>query len=124
MFDGPTNGNWGGKCWSGGRYSCKGKLMGTAAPTDSGDECYQDHDLCISQCDNRSCPGTASADGDCKTGCNERLYKCLGRLSADSKKWSHPPKPGTERDSEDYRKSAMEVFGPWINYGGNGTYVP
>ncbi len=45
-WDGPTNGNWGGKCWSGGQYSCGGHLMGKAPPTDSADRCYMRHDNC------------------------------------------------------------------------------
>ena len=28
VWDGPTNGNWGGKCWSGGQYSCGGHPNG------------------------------------------------------------------------------------------------
>ena len=45
FLDGPTNGNFGGKCLSGGMYSCGGKPGGDAPPTDSGDRCYK-HDNC------------------------------------------------------------------------------
>lgn len=56
-WDGPTNGNWGGKCWSGGKYSCgPGNSPGNAPPVDSADACYQRHDNCYVACgSNKAC---------------------------------------------------------------------
>jgi len=105
-YDGPTNGNWGGKCWSGGQYSCDGHPMGTARPTDSGDKCYKDHDNCYAAC------GT---DAKCLADCDKQLVTDLKSLSDDSKKWSQPPRAGTEGDSEQYRKGAIQIFSPQDN---------
>jgi RHS repeat-associated protein len=101
-YDGPTNGNWGGKCWSGGQYSCDGHPMGTAAPTDSGDKCYKDHDSCYAAC------GT---DANCLAKCNKNVVTDLNNLSDDPKKWPQPPRVGTERDSAQYRRDAIDYFG-------------
>jgi hypothetical protein len=100
-WDGPTNGNWGGKCWSGGQYSCKDKSPGNAPPTDSGDQCYQRHDNCYVKC---------GADAKCIAACDKQLVKELDALPDDPRKWSNPPKPGTERDSRQYRDWARRYF--------------
>lgn len=106
---GPTNGNWGGGCWSGGQYSCGIKGTGNAPPTDSADACYMAHDKCYD--DSPSCSSTDSA-GSKKAinACNLKLVQCLQKLPNDSKQWPNPPKPGTEGDSERYRWAAILKF--------------
>jgi RHS repeat-associated protein len=98
--DGPRNGNWGGKNWSGGAPAGAG---GTAAPTDSGDECYMRHDQCWGRC---------AGDRACMRACDYDLNDELGRLPRDSTQWPRPPRRGTERDSETFRDRARSFFGP------------
>jgi RHS repeat-associated protein len=101
-WNGPTNGNWGGKCWSGGQYSCGGHPMGKAPPTDSADVCYMHHDNCYAQCgDNRLCIAA----------CDRTLLKELLALSKDPRKWPLPPLKGTEADSRNYLEQALRRFG-------------
>jgi len=97
VFHGPTNGNWGGGCWSGGQYSCSGNGPGDAPPTDSGDECYERHDACYFQ-------------GKDNTVCNRRLVKELLQLPVDPRKWPRPPRPGTEGESRRFRSWAIWYF--------------
>ena len=100
--DGPTNGNWGGKCWSGGKYSCgPGNGPGTAPPTDSGDACYQRHDTCYVTC---------GANQSCIKTCDQVLKKELLDLPFDPRKWPQPPKPGTERDTIQFLNAAQGYF--------------
>ncbi|MDO9166723.1 MAG: RHS repeat-associated core domain-containing protein [Rhodoferax sp.] len=100
--DGPTNGNWGGKCWSGGKYSCgPGNGPGTARPTDSGDACYQRHDTCYVTC---------GANQSCIKTCDQVLKKELLDLPFDPRKWPMPPKPGTERDTIQFSNAAQGYF--------------
>ncbi|MGV1100658.1 RHS repeat-associated core domain-containing protein [Thiovibrio sp. JS02] len=101
-FNGPTNGNWGGSCWSGGRYSCNGNPIGDAPPTDSGDQCYKQHDTCLSAC---------GSNLQCRAACNRQVVDNLLQLPNDSRLWPHPPRAGTEGDSERYRFWAIELFG-------------
>jgi RHS repeat-associated protein len=115
LFDGPKNGNWGGKNWSGGwnpnRHNGE---SGSAAPTDSGDECYRDHDNCYGDCDANSCePGKRqqSQVKACRAQCDRRLVACLTRLPRDPRLWPHPPRSGTEADSADFRDKAIWYFG-------------
>ena len=96
-WNGPTNGNWGGKCWSGGQYSCGGNPMGNAPPTDSADACYMEHDICYDS-------------GATKASCNKKLVKELNLLPADPGKWPHPPNPGTEKDTIQYLNMAKWLF--------------
>jgi RHS repeat-associated protein len=100
-WSGPTNGNWGGKCWSGGAYSCGGNPPGNAAPTDSADQCYQRHDNCYVKC---------GANAKCIAACNRTLDNELGALPDDPRLWPQPPRPGTERDSRGYRTGARMLF--------------
>jgi hypothetical protein len=100
-WDLPTNGNWGGKCWSGGQYSCGGHPMGTKPPTDSGDMCYMHHDQCWANC---------GGDKLCMAACNKTLVQELQALPNDPKQWPLPPRKGTEPDSANYRSWAMKVF--------------
>jgi len=106
--NGPTNGNWGGKCWSGGTYSCGGNPDGNAPPTDSADACYMAHDKCYEQPSCNS-PNKSESRGAVKA-CDLELVQCLQRLSSDPEKWANPPAPTTESDSNRYRKSAIEYF--------------
>ena len=99
--DGPTNGNWGGKCWSGGQYSCGGNAPGNAPPTDSGDACYQRHDNC-----NISCGSNKS----CIEACDGSLVDELSKLPNDPQQWPLPPKTGTEVDSRHFKNDAIKYF--------------
>ena len=100
-WDGPTNGNWGGKCWSGGQYSCGGHPMGKAPPTDSADACYMHHDNCYAKCGNNK---------QCIAACDGTLIKELQALPNDPKKWPNPPRKGTETDTFRYRSWALSWF--------------
>jgi RHS repeat-associated protein len=100
-WDGPTNGAWGGKCWSGGQYSCGGHPMGTKPPTDSGDACYMHHDNCWANC---------GGDKLCMSACNRTLVKELQALPADPSKWPQPPRQGTNGQSNRYRDLAIWYF--------------
>lgn len=103
--DFPVNGNWGGKCWSGGAYACNGGPVGDKPPTDSADQCYKDHDLCYRTCGN-------PRDPECVAACDAGLVRDLKMLSDDPRKWPQPPRSGTERDSKLYRRGAIEWFSP------------
>lgn len=106
MFFGPTNGNWGGMCWSGGQYSCgrddrgNQRTNGTAPPLDSGDICYQHHDHCYDRCRGRTA---------CKKACDRALVDELNGLPDDPRNWPSPPRPGTEGDSTNYRRAAIYI---------------
>jgi RHS repeat-associated protein len=102
IWNGPTNGNWGGECWSGGQYSCGGNPMGDARPTDSGDACYQRHDTCYDTC--------GANNPQCIAACNRQLVNELRRLNDDPRLWAQPPRPGTEDDSRRYRDWAIRWF--------------
>jgi len=102
-WNGPTNGNWGGKCWSGGQYSCGSNTPGNASPTDSADACYKRHDNCYIAC------GTNT---QCIATCNAQLTDELRNLHNDPRQWPQPPRPGTEGDTIRYRNNAIEYFTP------------
>jgi RHS repeat-associated protein len=102
VWDGPTNGNWGGKCWSGGQYSCGGRPMGNAPPTDSADRCYMHRDNCYDKC---------NVNVECMEACNKELIKELHNLPDDPTKWPQAPRRGTERDSRTYRAGAFLLWG-------------
>jgi len=103
VWDGPTNGNWGGGCWSGGQYSCKGHPIGTLPPTDSGDACYMRHDKCYDTC--------KANDKACVAACDGTLANELKVLPDDPRKWPSPPRAGTEGDSSRFRTGAIKLFG-------------
>jgi RHS repeat-associated protein len=106
ITDGPKNGNWGGKNWSGGWNPSKhGGLPGPLPAMDSADECYKRHDLCYSKCDISSCPGN-----NCKRMCDKSLVTELQKLPDNPYKWPRPPRPGTEKDSSDFRRRAIWYF--------------
>ena len=98
LFNGPTNGNWGGKCWSGGQYSCNKNGLGNAPPMDSGDECYQRHDSCYTR------------RGTNNMGCDRELVDELQHLPNDPRLWPRPPRSGTEGDSRRFRDWAIRYF--------------
>ena len=123
------NGNWGGQCWNGGRYSCGDKGSGNAAPTDSAGACYMLHDLGYIQCDNEPAAFCRNPDtnGDnyvssaedfrnknqgngCKSTTDKKLIQCLAKLSKDPRIWSNPPRKGTERDTVDFMNKARLAF--------------
>ncbi len=95
VIDGPTNGNWGGGKWSGG---VGGGGTGTAPALDSGDECYQRHDQCYDA-------------GTPKVLCDKKLVDELKALPSNPRLWARPPAPGTEGDSDRYRRGAITIFG-------------
>ncbi|MDR1008481.1 MAG: RHS repeat-associated core domain-containing protein [Campylobacteraceae bacterium] len=74
--NGPTNGNWGGKCWSGGQYSCGSRGPGNLSLVDSGDECYKHHDECYVEC------GANNAK-QCIANCDRVLVDELRQLPED-----------------------------------------
>jgi RHS repeat-associated protein len=138
ILHGPTNGNWGGQCWSGGQYSCGRSGVGQKPPTDSADACYKAHDLGYSDCEplpNQSackqicqasnttmagryicegkCPPEntdASTEQGCMRPCDQSLVKCLTNLPSNPRNWPMPPKPGTEKDSERFKQWAIDSF--------------
>jgi hypothetical protein len=113
-LDGPTNGNWGGKCWSGGQYSCGPGGMGSAAPTDSGDVCYMHHDYCYDKCKN------AVDKSACIKACDRTLCKELKAIGPSSG-WPQPPSDGTADDADSFRRKAMFLFCPnWTMDSGPG----
>ena len=105
--DGPSNGNWGGKCWSGGQYSCGDSEPGTAPPTDSADECYMYHDRCYVVCENDNICNRQ----ECIDECDRELVRCLRDLDNDPRNWPQPPNPGTEGDTKRYKWAAEKYFG-------------
>lgn len=109
VWDGPTNGNWGGKCWSGGQYSCGGHPIGTKPTTDSADKCYMHHDNCYDKC---SAIKDGKAQKACIKVCDAALVKELKLLPDDPAKWPEPPRKGTENDSNLYRNGAIRIFSP------------
>jgi RHS repeat-associated protein len=104
---GPTNGNWGGRCWSGGQYACGDKGPGNLPPTDSADACYKNHDVCYSACPNPN-------DMQCRAKCNKQLVDELRQLPNDPRQWPMPPIKGTERDSVNFRNRALGYYGGGI----------
>jgi RHS repeat-associated protein len=108
IYDGPKNGNWGGKNWSGGRNPQQNwGLDGPQPPTDSADICYMNHDHCYGFVDNQSC-GNHNEE---KKTCDVELLNCLAKLSHDPRDWPLPPRPGTENMSEAFRTDATVYFG-------------
>ena len=103
LIHGPTNGNWGGKCWSGGAYSCDGQSGGDAPPTDSADRCYKHHDRCYAECGD-------FPDPKCVATCDARLVEELEDLPNDPRWWASPPRAGTLIDSRRYRDAATNFF--------------
>lgn len=108
LLDGPRNGNWGGKNWSGGLTP--NQQGPPKPPTDSADECYRDHDLCYGKCDD--CPQSKS----CREKCDADLVSALKRLPNNSDDWVRPPRLGTKADSERFRDRAIWYFTPRYRY--------
>nr|WP_276584081.1 RHS repeat-associated core domain-containing protein [Pseudomonas sp. RIT-PI-AD] len=108
VFDGPKNGNWGGKCWSGGQNSCGGESPGTAEPTDSADACYKAHDECFIDCEDKY---GNTAEMFCKPlVCNATLKSCLSNLPKNMTEWQKPPAIGTEQDTASFMQQASGWF--------------
>jgi hypothetical protein len=101
IFDGPTNGNWCGQYWSGGRFSPPGAPMGAAPPLDSGDEACMRHDFCYDR---------AGDDSARIRACDRALVDELKALPQDVTGWSRPPRPGTEGQTDRYRNGAIFYF--------------
>ncbi len=113
VMDGPTNGNWGGKCWGGGQYSCGGEGNGDAPPVDSADVCAMEHDLCWGECESDSeCKEGDEGEQSCKDTCDAEFKQCLLNIdTTDPKKWPNPPPPGTESDSKDWQHGGIYLGG-------------
>lgn len=94
IWDGPSNGNWGGGSWSAG---IGGGKYGNAPLLDSGDACYQRHDNCYDS-------------GVGKQSCDANLVNELKSLPDDSSKWPIAPRPRTEGDSDRFRQGAIRIF--------------
>ncbi len=105
---GPRNGNWCGGNWSGGQVPSLNRGQdGPRGPVDSLDRCCMVHDSCYSQCDRYPEKNVREA---CLINCDRGLVTCLRNLNDDCTKWSEPPRPRTESDSQWYRDDAMRVF--------------
>jgi hypothetical protein len=118
ILDGPRNGNWGGRNWSGGHNPEEyGGYSGGGLPTDSGDQCYMEHDICYYKCLKKyDWPSNRCEDqellSECKIECDMKLVNCLMGLPNDPRNWAFPPKEGTEEDSARFRDWAIMVFSP------------
>jgi RHS repeat-associated protein len=109
MTDGPRNGNWCGKNWSGGWVtSLHGGLPGPHGPVDSLDSCCKTHDLCWDSCEHLS--GDPKRYRDCRYKCDKDMVKCLNDLNPDCTKWRHPPRAGTEGESDTFRDDALRYW--------------
>ncbi|MBI1883929.1 MAG: hypothetical protein HYS08_06950 [Chlamydiae bacterium] len=104
--DGPRNGNWGGKNWSGGKGGGK---IGTAPYTDSGDLLYMQHGFGWARCEKKY--GCNSEElKECKRQYNKELVDKAKKLPDDPRDWPEPPKKGTEEDSRNFKELAIEYF--------------
>jgi hypothetical protein len=115
VLDGPRNGNWCGKNWSGGRNPRRnGGTSGGALPLDSLDDCCMAHDNCWVVCDTQPTSGVPAADTSnrarCRRECDRTFVRCLNQLDGDCRNWPNRPRRGTEDDSNSYRRSAIEWF--------------
>lgn len=97
--DGPTNGNWGGKNWSGGLGP--NQFGPPAPPKDSGDAQYENHDLCYDCC---------KGDKSCMYKCDDKLRSDLNTLPNNPINWPMPPRPGSEGQSNRFKKGALWWF--------------
>jgi len=102
LTNGPTNGNWGGKCWGGGQYTCDDVALVPAPPTDSADALYMQHDHCYD--------GIPTGQTN-RTDCDATLVSGLKALPQDMSQWPQPPAPGTENDTTSYKNYAITYFG-------------
>ena len=108
---GPTNGNWGGACWSGGKYSCGGNPSGTARPTDSADEAYKRHDECYDIAASEARRGVGrKCEKDAIKDCDKQLIGELRALPDDPDKWDRPPRKGTIGATKAFRDDAIFWF--------------
>jgi RHS repeat-associated protein len=108
-FDGPANGNWGGQNWSGGQAPrSNGGFPGSKPPMDSADRCYMAHDSCYTAC--RARYGARAGQLCLPIVCHRQLKKCLNDLGNECSKWPEPPRVGTEEDTLNYRRQALNWF--------------
>ena len=107
LLDGPRNGNWCGKNWSGGlNPQLNHGKDGLLGPVDSMDACCQVHDKCYGFVDNNSCSG----NDEHKKKCNQELAACLNKLDRNPKNWLLPPPNGTDDSSSFFKNSAINFF--------------
>jgi RHS repeat-associated protein len=105
--DGPRNGNWGGKNWSGGWNPKQHKGEdGPEPPVDSGDDCYLAHDKCYET----PAAMAAKTKKDAIKKCDLELVQCLRKLPKDPTQWPRPPRAGTENDSRSFCENAIWYF--------------
>jgi len=108
ISDGPTNGNWGGKCWGGGRYSCGKDGPGNAPPVDSLDVCAKTHDMCWARCENDKECQSDSGISECNDNCDKEIASCLRNIdTVDPTNWPKPPPKDTENDSTKFQHGAL-----------------
>lgn len=55
--------------------------------------------------------GTTGAAGTSEVFCDKKLVDELRALPSDPRRWPRPPAPGTEGDSDRYRRGAIIIFG-------------
>ncbi len=104
---GPTNGNYGGKDWTGGL--APGEAGPPAPPSSSADICYAAHDRCFDSCNSHS----SCHDNNACNRCNQALVRCLENLPDDPHKWPVPPDPSDDPGdigAQRYREGAIFIF--------------
>jgi RHS repeat-associated protein len=107
--DGPRNGNWCGKNWSGGWVpALHSGLLGPYGATDSLDTCCKAHDLCWEDCERLKTDPKRYME--CRYKCDKGIVKCLKELDADCTKWPRRPREGTEADSQIFADDAHRFF--------------
>ncbi len=107
LQDGPANGNWCGKNWSGGvNPQLNNGNDGILSAVDSMDDCRKTHDQCYGFVDNNVC---SEADAHKKV-CDAQLVSCLNRLDSNPLNWPKPPRSGTLFDTIIYKNAAIILF--------------
>ncbi len=108
ITSGPTNGNYGGRNWTGGLGP--DQAGPPAPPSSSADICYAAHDECFDSCTSKSpCPDNKN---NCQN-CNQALIICLQGLPDDPHKWPLPPDPSDDPGdygARQYREGAIFIF--------------
>ena len=107
LQDGPTNGNWCSKNWSGGlNPELNNGMDGIAQPVDSMDDCCKTNDQCYGFVDNNTCSDNDSH----KKMCDDQLLACLQKLDFNPNYWPKPPRNGTVFNSILYKGAATLLF--------------
>jgi len=108
LLDGPMYGNWGGKNLSGGK---SGGEIGDAAPVDSSDALYKQHDLAYDKIQNTPVLGDVrKTQRTMIDTADKTLVEGLQKLDGDPGTWAIPPKKGTEKSASWFRDKAIRWF--------------